>query len=58
MGKKQIGVWVDEETKAQIEDRLGYGDSLSEWVREAIDDRLEHEDTDGEDRSTPAQTAD
>lgn len=44
MGKTQIGVWVDEGTKEEIESRLGYNDSLSEWVRVAIEERLERED--------------
>ena len=41
--KKQIGVWIDEETKTRIEARLAYGDSMSEWVREAIEERLDQD---------------
>jgi Arc/MetJ-type ribon-helix-helix transcriptional regulator len=44
--KEMIGVRVTEETKGRIEEQLEYGDSMSEWVREAILLRLESK-TDG-----------
>lgn len=39
----QIVVRVDAETKALIADQLEYGDSMSVWVREAIEQRIENE---------------
>ena len=41
--KDLIGVRVDEETMDIIESQLGYGDSKSGWVREAIEARIEKE---------------
>lgn len=41
--KDQIGVRVDPETKRLIESQLGYGDSISGWVRVAIEQRLQRE---------------
>ena len=41
--KDIIGVRVDEETMALIEEQLGYGDSKSGWVREAIRRRIEED---------------
>lgn len=41
--KEMIGVRVTQETKERIEEQLEYGDSMSEWVREAILLRLESE---------------
>lgn len=41
--KETIGVRVDPETADLIEDQLGYGDSKSGWVREAIERRIKEE---------------
>jgi len=43
MPKDQIGVLIDEELKKKIEGQLGYNDSMSGWVREAIHEKLERE---------------
>jgi Arc/MetJ-type ribon-helix-helix transcriptional regulator len=43
MATEQIGVKVEPEMKEAIEDQLEYGDTMSEWVREAIRQRLEQE---------------
>ncbi|WP_323192437.1 hypothetical protein [Halostella sp. PRR32] len=56
--KEYIGVRVDEEKKKRIEDQLEYGDSLSEWVREAIDQRLERDEADEGNQNPPTMTAD
>lgn len=43
MTKEQIGVLVEPELKEEIESQLGYKDSMSSWVREAIIEKLERE---------------
>ena len=45
--KDLIGVRVDEETMEIIESQLGYGDSKSGWVREAIEERIAKEGLEG-----------
>lgn len=42
--KELIGVRVDPEVKERIEGQLEYGDSISGWVRTAIEQRLEREE--------------
>lgn len=54
----QIGVRIDEETRSVIEEELEYGDSLSEWVREAIELRIESEGLCEENRTPAAVMAD
>ena len=44
---EQIAVRVDHETKEIIAKQLGYRDSMSEWVREAIEERIEKEGLSG-----------
>ena len=44
---EQIAVRVDRETKAIIAEQLGYRDSMSEWVREAIEERIAKEGLEG-----------
>lgn len=39
--KEMIGVRITEETKERIEDQLEYGDSVSGWVRDAIELKFE-----------------
>jgi len=56
--KEYIGVRVDEETKDRIEEQLEYGDSLSGWVREAIDERLARQEADEGNPNAAAMTAD
>ena len=56
--KDLIGVRVDPEIKQRIEDQLEYGDSISGWVRQAIEERLEREEAaEGNLKAVP-QTAD
>jgi len=43
MGKKEITVVMDEELIENIESQLEYGDSRSEWIREAARRRLQEE---------------
>jgi tetrahydromethanopterin S-methyltransferase subunit G len=45
-GKIQESVWLEAETIAAIETRLEYADSKSEWVREAVRQRLARETPD------------
>lgn len=42
-GKRQESVWLEAETVAAIETRLNYDDSKSEWIREAVRQRLARE---------------
>jgi len=56
--KDLIGVRVDPETKDRIEAQLEYGDSLSGWVRQAIEERLEREENTEGNRNKALQTAD
>ena len=42
-GKRQESVWLEAETIATIEARLNYDDSKSEWIREAVRQRLARE---------------
>jgi Arc/MetJ-type ribon-helix-helix transcriptional regulator len=56
--KEYIGVRVDKEKKERIESQLEYGDSLSEWVREAIDQRLERDEDEQGNPKAEAMTAD
>lgn len=58
MGEKssQIGFRIDEETREIIEEELDYGDHISEWVRVAIEERIEREGLAG--NQTQMMTAD
>lgn len=38
---ERVDVYVPHRLRERIEDRLEYGDSLSEWMREAAKQRLE-----------------
>jgi metal-responsive CopG/Arc/MetJ family transcriptional regulator len=54
--KKTISVSVSEELVERVNDQLEYGDSRSEWVEEAIAEKLEreqHEDAQGNANSPP-----
>jgi Arc/MetJ-type ribon-helix-helix transcriptional regulator len=44
--RKDISVCMPGELDAAIKDHLSYGDSKSEWIREAIRQRLNQEDAD------------
>lgn len=46
MGKKseRVAANVTPETKDRIEEQLDYGDHISDWVREAIFEKLEREE--------------
>jgi len=44
--RKDISVCMPGELDAAIKDHLSYGDSKSEWIREAIRQRLNREDAD------------
>jgi len=44
--RKDISVCMPGELDAAIKDHLSYGDSKSEWIREAIRQRLNQEDPD------------
>ena len=52
MARKDITVPMDEQLKNRVEARLAYGDSRSEWIREAIRQRLDKETESG--NETPA----
>ena len=47
-----ISISLPEELIEEINDRLEYGDSRSEWIKEAIELKLESEEFEG--NSTPA----
>ena len=53
----RISISIPEDLKDEIDDQLEYGDSRSEWIREAIEERLERERGE-ENTETTAQTAD
>jgi hypothetical protein len=42
-GKEKESVWLEAATIAAIETRLGYEDSKSAWIREAVRQRLARE---------------
>jgi len=44
--RKDISVCMPGELDAAIKDHLSYGDSKSEWIREAIRQRLSQDDAD------------
>jgi Arc/MetJ-type ribon-helix-helix transcriptional regulator len=44
--RKDISVCMPGELDSAIKDHLSYGDSKSEWIREAIRQRLNQEDAD------------
>lgn len=44
--RKDVTVPMPESLNSAIEDELDYGDSKSQWIREAILQRLEREGTD------------
>jgi len=44
--RKDISVCMPGELDAAIKDHLSYGDSKSEWIREAIRQRLNQDDAD------------
>jgi len=44
--RKDISVCMPGELDAAIKDHLSYGDSKSEWIREAIRQRLNQDDVD------------
>jgi Arc/MetJ-type ribon-helix-helix transcriptional regulator len=44
--RKDISVCMPAELDGAIKDHLSYGDSKSEWIREAIRQRLNQEDAD------------
>jgi len=52
MARKDITVPMDEQLKNRVEAQLVYGDSRSEWIREAIRQRLDKETESG--NETPA----
>ena len=41
--RTDVTVTLSEETKEAIENRLEYGDSRSQWIKEACEQRLEKE---------------
>ena len=45
--RKDITVPMPQELKDQIDDQLEYGDSRSEWIREAVRQRLGIEEPEG-----------
>jgi Arc/MetJ-type ribon-helix-helix transcriptional regulator len=57
--RKDISVCMPGELDAAIKDHLSYGDSKSEWIREAIRQRLNREDADaGPDTALEAHSSD
>jgi len=57
--RKDISVCMPGELDAAIKDHLSYGDSKSEWIREAIRQRLNQEDPDaGPDTALEAHSSD
>ncbi len=57
--RKDISVCMPGELDAAIKDHLSYGDSKSEWIREAIRQRLNREDADaGPDSALEAHSSD
>jgi len=57
--KKTISVSVSEELVEEVNELLDYGDSRSEWVEEAIAEKLERdrrEDAEGNSNSPPTAT--
>ena len=41
--KEQVDVYLPDELLEQVESQLDYGDSLSGWIREATQQRIERE---------------
>jgi len=57
--RKDISVCMPGELDDAIKDHLNYGDSKSEWIREAIRQRLNQEDPDaGPDSALDAHSSD
>jgi Arc/MetJ-type ribon-helix-helix transcriptional regulator len=57
--RKDISVCMPGELDAAIKDHLSYGDSKSEWIREAIRQRLSQDDADaGPDTALEAHSSD
>jgi len=57
--RKDISVCMPGELDDAIKDHLSYGDSKSEWIREAIRQRLNQEDADaGPDTALDAHSPD
>jgi Arc/MetJ-type ribon-helix-helix transcriptional regulator len=57
--RKDISVCMPGELDAAIKDHLSYGDSKSEWIREAIRQRLNQDDADaGPDTALEAHSSD
>ena len=48
MPSKRLTFTIDEDTYREITDRLAGSESVDEWVRDAIDDRLKPEDDEDE----------
>lgn len=44
--KEQVDVYLPPEMRDRIERELGYGDSVSAWIREAAKERLARVDND------------
>ncbi|MDQ2053203.1 ribbon-helix-helix domain-containing protein [Halobellus sp. H-GB7] len=57
--KKTISISLSEELVDEVDDRLEYGDSRSEWIEEAVVEKLERESTgdSAEGNSIPAATS-
>lgn len=55
---ERITISLDEELAERLNDRLEYGDSRSEWVREAIIQRLEREEADTGNQTAVVEAAD
>jgi Arc/MetJ-type ribon-helix-helix transcriptional regulator len=53
---REITVSMPDEQVEAIEERLEYGDSRSEWIRQAIDQRLEKEAESDSGNRTLAET--
>lgn len=51
--KKDVSVNMPVELNAEIEEQLGYGDSKSEWIRQACREKLSR----SEDGDDPPKTA-
>lgn len=51
--KKDVSVNMPVELNAKIEEQLGYGDSKSEWIRQACREKLSR----SEDDDDPPKTA-
>lgn len=54
---ERVAANVTPETKKRIEEELDYGDHISDWLREAIDEKLERDGDEGNPNQTVAQTA-